>query len=698
MAILQKIRNQSVLLLVVVGVAMLAFIIGDFLNSGATYFNQSRENIGKINGEAIHITEYTAAVDQMTEVYKIETGQTSLDDELSTQIRTSVWESLVNEKLLQAEADRIGLTVTAEELYDRTLGNNIHPIIMQRRAFYDENGQFNRNLLLNFLNSMDMEPENEVMAEQLDQLKKYWLFWENAVRTSILQEKYTALFTQTLTANTLDAKMNYEGRSKTINASYIMQPYYSLPDSTISISDSEIKALYNKRKEQYKQEPNCNILYITYPIKPSTEDFAEVEQWMNNLKPEFETTDDITGIVNSNSDKLYEDLYYSAATVPTHLKEFAFSGKVNDVTPILFENDTYYMARIIENNVMQPDSVRLRHIYLADNNKVRTDSIINALNKKADFAELAAQYSIVPQTAQNGGEIGWVIQTGLPKEIAIPAFSKANNEIFTVDNGQSTQIFQIMEKSPLTPKVKLAIIERNVTPSSRTQSALYNEAKQFIVNNDSRDTFEAAAKEQGLSLQSGYGLQKNTEQVGQLKQSRQIIRWAFDSKENAVSDVFECGDYFVVAIVTKVNKEEYRTIADVAPELRIELLKDKKAALITDKLTGRTLEEAAQLAKSDIQQAENTSLAAYRFGSAGMEPYIIGATTILTNNETSAPLQGNNGVFVVKATTVTPVESNYDEASEIIQMNMRMSYSLPYMTLQLLRDEAKIEDNRATFY
>ena len=337
MAILQKIRNQSVLLLVVVGVAMFAFIIGDFLNSGATYFNKSRENIGKVNGETIHILDYTAAVDQMTEVYKIETGTQTLTEELSSQIRNSVWETLVNEKLLEAEAKRLGIVVTKEELAERLMGANIHPIIQQRRVFFDENGQFSPAILMNFLAAINSDDEEMANSEQIMQLKQYWLFWENAVRTSILQEKYVALLANSLTANAMEAQDNFAGRSKVAQVSYVMQPYYALSDSAFQATDAEVKALYNQRKEQFKQEHNRNILYVTYPILPSEDDFNEVKAWIENLQEEFATTTDIVGVVNSNSDVMYDGQYYSENTVPAALKEFAFTGKENDFTPVMFD-------------------------------------------------------------------------------------------------------------------------------------------------------------------------------------------------------------------------------------------------------------------------------------------------------------------------------------------------------------------------
>ena len=206
MAVLDRIRSKGVLLVAVVGLALLAFIVGDFLKEGSTFFNKSKEIVGKVVGDDINIKEYTAAIEQMTEVYKIETGRTDLNEEMTNQIRQSVWESMLSEKILNAEAKKLGLAVSADELSDRLIGNNIHPLIMQRRSFAGENGQFSRPALVQFLSSLEQAPTSEEMKQQLAKAKSYWMFWEKTVKNSILQEKYTALISKAVVATVLMQK------------------------------------------------------------------------------------------------------------------------------------------------------------------------------------------------------------------------------------------------------------------------------------------------------------------------------------------------------------------------------------------------------------------------------------------------------------------------------------------------------------
>jgi len=705
MATLEKIRSKGVLLVSVVGLALLAFIVGDFLNSGASYFNQSRETVAEIAGEDINIKDYTAAIEQMTEVYKIETGQSDLKEETMSQLRTSVWESMVNEKILNAEAEKLGLTVSPDELSDRLIGSNIHPLISQRRTFAGENGQFSRPLLVQFLNSLEEKPANEEMKQQIAQAKSYWLFWEKNVKNTILQEKYNALISKSVTANSIDAKMSYQDRKESVDVAYVMQPYFAIPDSAVQVSNSEIKDRYNKQKEQYKQEASCSLDYVAFEIKPLKEDYKEAEVWMARLAPEFNTTTDVVGLVNSNSDVMYAGRNYSELDVPATLKAFAFSGKTGDNVGPMFINDTYTMARIMQSGILQSDSVKLRHIFLVAKDAVKADSLVAAIRGGSDFAALAKQYSAVKQTAANGGEIGWLTENagGVDKEITNAAFTKSVNEVFTIKNEQGVQIMQVMDKTQARRKVKLAILERKVVPSSKTYSKIYNDAKQFAAENTSADVFKKKAKDKGYIVHPANELLVNAETVGSIPQSRQIVRWAFLSDKGDVSDVFDCGTQFAVALTTEISEKGYRPLEKMTAQLKSEIIKDKKAELMIKNLTAQlaktpSLEALAPVIATDVKVATAVNFATYQFGLAGFEPTVIGKASIATLNKVSSPIKGNAGVYVIRTSNKVVNPEAFNAKMEIMQLNARMGYSMPYMITQDLKDKAEIVDNRSTFY
>ena len=665
MASLQRIRNHGALLITIVGLAMLAFILGDFLNSGSSFFNRSRENVGVIEGQKIHYTEYEAAKDQLTEVYKIESGRTDFDEDMHTQIRNQVWNMFVMDYTMRAQAKEIGMDVTTDELTELCIGENVHQILRGRRAFYGEDGQYSREIVKNLIAAINEGSEDAEQNANLQQAKTYWMYWEKAVRMSYMQEKYTSLLQHLLKANSLDAEYAFDARQKGVSAEYVMQPYYSVADSLVKVSDREIKKLYAQHKEQYKQTPNRAIKYIAFDIVPSEDDFKAAETLMNNLKEEFQTTEDVSLVVNTNSDVMYDGRDYSEETVPAQFKEFAFAkgAKAGDCTEILFENNTYAMARIMQAGYSMPDSVELK--------------------------------AIVEEGEDQ--ELGWFKAADLPKNIAEPALAGKRGEKFTVAQGMGEQTYEIMEIGKPTPKVKLAILAREVTPSSKTYSIIYNNAKQFIVNNNNAEALEAAAQEAGMTVVPQFNLTAMTDKVGQLASSRPIVRWAFEAKEGQVSDVFECGQQFIVAALTEVNDGDYRPLEAVRAELTYEATNNAKAAYIKKELKGvESLEAAAQIMGQKVQSVERVSLADSRFGNAGMEPAVIGAAIAQGENALSEPIQGNMGVFVIKTGAANNAEGTFNAESEKAQLSSRFAY-LPYQAIQLLEDEAEITDNRANF-
>jgi peptidyl-prolyl cis-trans isomerase D len=668
MATLQSIRNHGTILLVVVGVAMLAFILGDFLNSGSSFFNKGRENVAEIAGHKVHYTEYEAAKDQLAEVYKIETGTSDINEDLSIQLRNQAWQLLVMNYTLGEQAEKIGMDITAEELSQLCISANPHQLIRQRRAFYDETGNFNNAALVNFLNSLEQEPETPEQAESIKQAKNYWMYWEKAVRLTYLQEKYTDLLSKLVTANPLDAKYAYDARQTTVDVQYVQQPYYAVADSLVNVTEGDIKKLYKQKKEQYKQTPNRSIECVSFPIVPSQEDFEAVEKLIKGLENDFKTKADIAALVNSNSDILYDGRDYSAETIPAEYKEFAFGKKTKkgDCTEITFNDNTYSIARVMDCGYSKSDSVKLTVV---------------ATEEGAEDIEL-----------------NWFKATDLPSNIAEPAFDGRKGSTFTVNNGMGEVTYKIADKSPATPKVKLAILTRTVTASSKTYGVLYNQAKQFIVANNNADSLHQAALAQGLTTTPVYALNENTDKVNDLKNSRSIVKWAFEAEEGQVSDVFECGNQFVVAALTEVNDGEYRSLESVKAELSIQVLNNKKAEYIKNQLKSvATLADAAALFDTEIKSAEGISLASYRLGAAGNEPAVVGTALTLEPNTISAPIVGNNGVYMITISNKKTAEGTINVEQEIQQQNMRTAYTIPYQAMSLIEENAEIVDNRARF-
>lgn len=711
MATLEKIRSKAGLLVLVVGLALFAFIIGDFLNSGSTYFRQTQERVGEINGEVISIHDYQARVDEMTEMYKMQTGSTSLPEEYLTQIRQSVFDAMVQDIVLGEETEKIGMEVSPEELFDMVQGENISPMIQQMQMFVNpQTGAFDRNALLNFLKTIDNDNIASMPAEQQDQLIKarnFWLFWEKNIKRQRLEQKFTTLLAKAVSANKLDAKESFDENAKNANIVYAMQSYSSIPDSTIEVSKSEIEKLYNQRKDLYKQKETKVIKYLSVDIRPSQEDYNNAQQDIESLKSEFTTSQNVADIVNENSEVPYMDVFFTDKAFDPELKQFATTAEVGAVYGPVFENDKYRMFKLVAKTTA-PDSVKVSHIMLAgqteERTKVLADSLMNEIKGGADFAELAKKFS-ADQAAENGGELGWFTEAtalrGVNEEFKNAIFSTPVNQVSVVKSMYGTHLVKVTEKTADVAKYKVADIDMTVSPSSKTYSNIYNELNQFISKNRDIAKLDTAAKSAGYNVISNVSITPDNQVLGSIKSSRPVIRWAFQNENGSVSEIFECDDKFVIAAIEKSISKGYTPIEVVAPSLKAELAAQKKGDKIVADLTAKnltSLDAYAQAMNTSVDSVKFVSFGTRRISGIGVEPNMNAAVSLAKVDQLSAPVKGNNGVYVFKVIAENTDSKEYNEADVVRSLDATNAYRFSYQAIQSLVNKADVEDNRIRFY
>lgn len=641
MATLSKIRSHGVLLLIVVGLAMLAFILGDFLNSGSSFFNRGRENIAVISGNKINFRDFERSKEELTEFFK--TQNQNISDEIAQQqIREQVWQWYISENTLGEEAKTVGLHVTEDEIE-----GNIYQIC--------------QNI------------QDPALAQAYQFHPTYRNCLERMIRNGLIQQKYSSLLRNLIHANSLDAKFAFNARQADVNVEYVCKPYYAIPDSLVKVSSSDIKKLYNLYKEAYKQEPYRMISYVAFDIVPSETDYKEAEELMKGLQEEFKTTENITSFVNSYSNIPFYSQDYSEATIPAQYKDFAFAkgAKAGQVTELSFENNVYSMARIVKAGYSLPDSVEIQMI--------------------VGESETQEQQPI------------WYQTSALKEQLASDLFEKICNskkgEQIPLPAADENIFLKIVDKSPATPKVQLAILERRVIPSSNTTTALSSQIVKFISDNNTEEKFIAAAKEQDLNYISDYRLTKNTENVGSLGDSRRIVQWAFEAKEGEISDLYRCDEQYIVAILTEASDDEYRSINDVRAQLTIEAMNNKKAELLmNDAEEVQSLEQAAELFGTEIQTAEHINFASYRFGNSGAEPAVIGTALAMADNTIAGPIQGNFGVYYIKTGVKVTATNEIDLEAEKSQLTQRNFGMMAQYLMSEIISKANIKDNRINFY
>ena len=712
MATLEKIRKRAGLLVTVVGVALFSFIIGDLLNSGTTVFKSNQNNVVVVNGNAVDYPDYWAREKELTEIYQMQTRSSNLNDNYMTQIRQAVYEDIVMEKILLPRLAKLGMIVTSEEMTDMVEGENISPVLLQNPMFQNpETGQFDRSTVINLLNQIkNIENYNPEAQAQLMQYRTMWLFWEKNIKRNRMSEKYSTLLSKAIVANSLDAKDAFNNSLESSDIVFLMQPFSTIPDSTVVISQSEIEGLYKKRKETLRQEETCIIDYVAVDITPSQEDYDKVAKEMDAIRSALETTDNIPALTNEKSERKFANVYYSFTSFGEDLemKDFVETAKVGDIIGPTFKNNKYRILTLID-KIEAADSVKVSEIMLApratdEETKLYADSLLKVLNQGANFSEIAMTHS-VDEMAETGGDLGWMTEAGalqgLNEEFKNIVFSLPIGKCGFVKSTYGYHIVTVTEKTKNVPKYKVSDIEYTVIPSSATRSRLYNSLNNFIAINNSSEKMKDAAPENGYELVSNAHVLSTDMTIGIVKGARQVVRWAFLHKKNDISEIYECDDKFVVAAHKGRLPKGYQSVATASPQLKTELMSQKKGEILSANLKSKNLSSITAYAidmAEIIDTVKFINMATSRITNIGVEPKLNAHITLSPLNKVSEPIAGNSGVYVFEVFNRTTAEKTYDEQQEKNMLESSMSYRIGGLVFRFLQQNADIEDNRIRFH
>ena len=709
MATLEKIRTRAGLLVaIVIGISLAAFILGDMLKSSSSILRKNKMEIGDVNGESIQYPAFQKKVDELADIYKSNANTTQLDENTMVQLREQAWQNNVRDIIMQKVYDNLGIQVSSDELFDMIQGTHLHPLIQQ--IFRNPNtGQVDRAAIIRFLKNLD----TGVTQEQRDQ----WLYIENQITDDREQTKYTNMVGKGLYVTTAEAESSLAAKNKSVNFDYIVLPNSSVSDSMVQVTDSDLKAYYEEHKDDYKQENTRQIEYIDFPVTPSPSDFADAEKWINDIKPDFEETPDNIQFVNSNSDVGYTDTWYKKEDLPENIGKWIFDddAKVNDVFGPYFENNQYTLAKLIKLEMM-PDSVKARHILLqpastnqadVDKTKELADSLKTAIEKGSDFATLAKEFSKDQGSAILGGDLGWFKRGQMVKEFEDAAFNNAKNEITVVTSQFGVHIIQTTERGKLTKQAQVAYLVRKVQPSTKTYQDVYAKASKFAGENTSASDFESSVTEQKLNKKVAT-LHENDRQIAGLDSPRPLIRAAFDTEAGNIimseqeSPIFELGDNFVIAVLTKVTEEGIAPFEDVRARIELNVLKKKKEDYLVQKannvINGKTdMQAIAQDLNTDVKSATNINFNAYSIPGIGLEPAVVGSVASLDVDKISKPITGNNGVYIVKVTSVNE-QGDQNLAAEKMRLEQNLTSQASSEAYDAHREAADIVDKRSKFY
>jgi len=707
MATLQTIRNRAGLLIaIVIGISLGAFVLGDLLQSGTSIFQKNQMEIGEINGESIQYPDFQRQVEELGEIYKQNTQQTQLDENSWVQVREQTWNNSVQKIVMSDVYKDLGIEVTSDELFDMLQGANLHPIIQQ--LFRDQNtGQVDRSAVVNFLKNL----ETTVAPEQ----KAYWLYLEKQIVEERTQSKYSNMVGKGLFVTSAEAKESMAEGSKMLNFDYVALNHITVSDSSVSITEKDLKDYYSAHKKDFKQEKSRDIEYITFTVKPSAADYKDAETWINGIKNDFANATNNVQFVNSNSDVSYNGTWYKKETLPGNVGTWIFDelAPVNAVFGPYFENDSYTIAKL-DSLAMMPDSVKARHILLKPNTQAEVaqlqllaDSLKTAIEKGSDFATLAMQYSTDQGSAISGGDVGWFGRGQMVAPFEQAAFKNAKNEISVVASQFGIHIVQTTDKGKLTQQARVAYLIRNVQPSTRTYQDTYSLASKFASANTDDKKFNAAVVAEKLDKRVA-SVRENDRDIIGLEGGRILVRAAYDAKVGNIlttsqgSPIFELGNNFVIGILTKATEEGESTFEEAKTRVELAVTKEKKTEYLSKKaanaIEGKTdLYAVATQLNAEVRNAANINFNSFSIPGLGAEPAVVGTVAALDANKISKPVAGNNGVYVVKVTSVNQGPDQGADA-EKLRLAQSLGYRASSQALEAQKKQADIVDRRAKFY
>ena len=696
MAVLETIRVKlGILITVLIAVALLSFIIDPTTLQSVSSSMSSKYDVGEIDGKSISYNDFQADIEKFTAINEIISGSSVSNEQQQIAVRNAAWQSLVDKYLFIKNAQAAGINVGDEEMVKLLSGEIDSPVFTQNPAFFDENGRFSKSRVLEFVNYIE--------SDQTGRLKLYWDYLQESAKTQQYYSKYMSLFAQSNVINPLMLTERIAENNNTFDLEFVMVPFGYAKDSTIVVSDKEIKNYYESHKKFYKQKASRDIEYVVFEVVPSAEDVAAANQSLIDVYDEFASSTNMKSFLMANSDRQYDDRWYKEGelrSVAKEINDFAFGGK-QPVSDVISKDNVFYAARVMD-TAMVPDSVYVRHILLQGTDVTKADSLINVLkSRKNTFAAVAEEYSADNnQNVPERGDIGWMTQTYM-----IPGFESVLTakvgEISVLNTQYGKHIVEGTKRTAPIEKKKVAILEKGAVASRETINTYYSQANDLAIKSAGKyENFRNAVQEGGLYAHPVKKMLEGADRLGSIENAKEVSRWAFENKVGKVSNIITVNNnYFVIAAVTGIHKEGYADISEVSASISNILYSEKagqkKAEEIAEKINGLSdMNAIAEALSTTVSTKEGVAFSSMT--SQGLDPKFIGAASVAQDGVICGPVAGNIGVYVYKVTG-RDTGAFYTEDDAKAREAQLAQYSAQ-MIVPTMMDDADVVDNRARFF
>ena len=655
MAVLETIRVKfGILITVLIAVALLSFIIDPTTLQSVSSSMSSKYDVGNIDGKAISYTDFQAELDKFTTINEISTGSSAKNEEQQQAINNAAWQSLIDQYLFIKNAKKAGLNVGEEEMLAMMSGEMDSPVFTQNPTFYDENGMFSKQRLLEFV--------DYISTDETGRLKMFWEYIQNTAITQEYYSKYMSLFNQSNFTNPLMLANQVAENNNTFNVEFVMVPFGYAKDTTVVVSDSEIKKYYESHKKFYKQNASRDIEYVVFEVVPSADDIAAANQALTEVYDEFVAAENLKTFLLANSDRQYDAHWYKEGelnSVAKVVNDYAF-GNNNGVSQVLSEGDSFYAVRVVDSQNV-PEQVYVKF--------AQADSLLDAAE---------------PQ---------WIPQT--------PGFE----DLMTVKKGQKTTIngmvFQVLDTKDAAPRKRVAVLEKKAVAGKETVNRYYTKANTLATMSAGKyESFRKAVDSLGVYAHPVNKMLESSDRLGSVEDTKEVTRWAFEAKKGQVSNIITVNNnYFIVAALKGIHKEGYTPVTEVSAQISSMLYQDKlaekKEAEIAEKIAGlEDMQAIAEALGTTVSTKEGIAFSS--MSSQGLDPKFIGSASVAEDGKICGPVAGNIGVYVYKVTgRDTGAFFTEDDAKT---RNAQMAQYASQMVVPTMMEDAEVKDNRARFF
>ena len=713
MSTLESLRKRSGLLVGIVGLAILAFILTDFFGGQGSMFGNSETTVGEIAGNSIDVNIFKNKVDEAESAQLANGQKTSLTQEEKDGIVQQVWNQMINEQVMVKEYEKLGISISDEELYDLMV---IHPHSALVRNLSDPQSGKVSPMFANAQTGMiDPAKIKEFTQAMTDEQEAQWLQLEEYVRQVRVIEKYNNLIKKGLYVTTSAAKREYLAQNTTANIRYVMKNYKLLADSTIKTTDEELNAYYTAHQNEYKQEASRVMEYITYDIAPSAEDIVESKNVMSKISTDFKVaksfSEDSTFIIAESEVRNFDQSYVAQGMLSPLLDTTMFKAEAGTVVGPYEENGSLKVTKLLGVK-MSADSAKVRHILVGykdsganpaitrtkEQAKVKADSLLGALKKGGKFTDFVEKFSddngkkMPPNKKEGeeymgkGGDYGWLnAKSGFVEPFKNAGLDGKKGDLVIIESQFGYHLMEVLDTKGSLKKVQVGSIELKLEASSKTKQAIYSQANDFFGKNNTLELFKKGAKELNKDTRVTEKLKENDKNIAGLENPRSLIRWAYDNKLGTVSEPQEHGDKYIIAVITDVREKGIATLEQVKEQVTAKVIQQKKAEIFTKEFASAmsgnaNIDAIASIMKLPVEQAPNVNFMTNQIPGSNSEPAVMGTISVMKAKTLSKTITGKEGVFVVYVESVmdAPVLKDYTgpQKSQMQNIQPRVDYEV----------------------